>query len=503
MSRSIHSTWSKLTLERRYDFSDNDVKKLRIKQMRDELETKSMLKKRKYFSRKQGNSLINTNEPVKPESVVIKVEDSGEYIHYPASRDDLIEILKRLPTNVTAGIHSITFCLGKEYQDENWGGVGGKDIDPFTGRICIDKNRHVYTPPVLGVYQSDNCKIYIYAYVYDKKLINLDVIEVFYRLKMLSTVVHEIAHHDDNMRRSGQGRWFLKNESRCENYAEVQQKNWVKTVVIPYLLEQYPTEYDRLLNWIKVNGGIDLKLTDFVDEPKTQKKGGMVSFGYNITYAIEEMINNVCTGKPSQAVMYEFAYDFHIGDHYDECMKCLETILSINPKDFEALGLKADTLIHFEKYDEAEIIAHECLVIDPSNLGALDVLCEVYMERKEWETLVKTSFSGIRASINDWKYRYFLEYHLIASLFLGDFLTAEKDAEALPDKKGGIGQKKRALIALVALLSGDLEKAVVTAEEVLAQDRQYAPAKTIAKAVIDKAWGDSRENILNILFCEG
>jgi hypothetical protein len=37
MSRSIHSTWSKLTLERRYDFSDNDVKKLRIKQMRDDV----------------------------------------------------------------------------------------------------------------------------------------------------------------------------------------------------------------------------------------------------------------------------------------------------------------------------------------------------------------------------------------------------------------------------------------------------------------------------------
>lgn len=492
MSRSIHTTIAKLVLEQRHDFSDDETKRSRIGKMREEINTKRMIKRRKQLSRQHGQPLMGMNQPFNIESVTITVADLGQYIHYPASREDVIGIAKRLPQNVMAGIHSLTFCLGKEYQAEEWEEKYEPQVDPFTGRICYDGEKQIYTPPVLGVYYSKNCKIFIFAYVYDEQLPNPGIIRAFYRLKMLATVVHEIAHHDDFMRRCGKGRWFCKNEYRCENYAEIQAGKWLETAVFPYLWERYPAEYADLLNWIRVNGGVEFSLIDLVEEPNIRGADGLTRLVINSKVAaVGDMISNVGKGMPPLEVMLEFAYDLHYADHYEDCLKSLDQILTLSPQNAKALGLKADTLSHLEKLEEAEKAAQACLAIDPANLEALDVMCDLYRERGDWQALRQTSSCGIgNAGENHPRSRFFIEQHLIASLYLGDWVTAQADVAALPEKRPGHPEKKRVLGALVTWFAGNCEDALRIFREIIAEEEIFYQAKAIAKAVLLKTLGD-------------
>jgi len=483
MSRSIHTTRVKLNLERLYQVSNDEVKEARLNKIQDELDTKKIIKRGENLSRKSKKTAFQLLEPVDPNGILINVLESSEYIHYPVSKTDLIEVAKRLPVNAIVGLDSITLCLGEIYQEEKFDGFGEKNYDPYTGRMC-SADGPVYYPPILGVYRSSNSKIFLFAYVYDKQKIELDVIKPFLRLKMLMTFIHEVAHHDDNLRRSGRGRCFGLNESRCENYAEAQEALWAEMAVIPYLWETYSEEYTRLLNWINKMGGVDISLNSLIGE-YSGRIGNLYRFGFTIDSAVDEMIKNVSKDKSNRDIMLEFANDLHIGDHYDECIKSLETLLARDPKDADALGIKADTLIHLEKYDEAEITATECLTIDSSNIDALRALCDVQRERKNWLLLKQISVKGIEISTG-WPRSYFLENNIVASLHLKDYKAASQVVESLPDKKGRLEQKKRAFIALVAFVSGDAEKAVQIAKEVLAQEKVVVPAKAVLKTIINK-----------------
>jgi hypothetical protein len=484
MSRSIHTTRQTYLNERKNQFRDEETKESRLKSIRDDLNNKRMLKEGKLLSRKLAKLPFALMEAFDPTSIPIEEIDCSDFIHYPASKDDLYEVSKRLPLNVMVGINSINLCLGKEYQEEKWEEDPNNNYDPYTGRICSSEDGPFYCPQILGIYRPANCKIFIFAYVYDKKNKLRNQIEAFLRLKMLTTFVHEVAHHDDEMRRSGRGRWLGLTEWRCENYAEIQQGEWIQTAVIPYLLEKYPLDYEQLLKWVFENGGVSILVKYLASEPRINGAGGLISLGYDSSFAVEEMFHNIFRGKTSRDVMFDFAYDFHIADHFEECLESLSTLLSNHPVDAEAMGVKADTLIHLERYGEAEIVARDCLSIDPNNLDALEALCDIQMRNRDWYVLKETSFHGISLSeAKPWKHRRFLENNIIASLYLNDYQTAKENAKSLPDNKGRLIQRKQAFITLVAFLSGDVEKAKKITTEVMAEEHVIGPAKAIFKAV--------------------
>ncbi|MBP2644396.1 MAG: Uncharacterized protein H6Q67_2283 [Firmicutes bacterium] len=479
----MHTTYGKLIWERRYQLIDDEMKEDHLRKIKNELDIKKIIKSEKKLYRKLKKN-FTLLEPVNPQGVRVNVLETSEYIHYPVTKEDIIEVAKSLPVNVLAGVNSINLCLGKLYQEEEIEGACERSCDPYTGRI-YSGDGPIYYPPILGVYRPTNNKIFLFAYVYDKQIVNIDIIEPFLRIKMLITFIHEVAHHDDNLRRSGRGHCFGINEDRCENYAEAQEVLWAKTAVMPYLKKTYQEEYDRLLTWIKKMGGVDISLEELTGE-YNPRIGSMHRLGFTIFDAVDEMISSVINGKSNRDITLEFAKDLHYGDHYHECMISLEKILSEIPGDTEALGVKADTLIHLERYDEAEIVAKECLAIDSLNIDALQSLCDVQRERKNWTRLKQVSATGIQV-LDGGKNIRFIEYNLIASLHLRDYKTACADVEALPTRKGRLEQKKLAFTALVAFVLKDLGKAVQIANEVLSQEKVVIPAKAILKAIINRS----------------
>lgn len=225
MSRSFHSTIREFIKEKNYKYSNDDIREENLDNIREEIYRKRATKKKTIDSRKY--SYINSGCSEKSDLITIPIEikDEGKYIHFPASKEDILGVIKRMPYNVTAGIDSINLCLGKEYMEENSENTSEETRDPFTNRICNDEEGPVFDPPILGTYYPGTCKIFIYAYVYDKEQLKLDIMEAYLRLQMLSTVAHEIAHHEDNVLRTSRGKWLGFNDWKCEDYAEFQQMN--------------------------------------------------------------------------------------------------------------------------------------------------------------------------------------------------------------------------------------------------------------------------------------
>src|SRR5207302_1223034 len=85
----------------------------------------------------------------------------------------------------------------------------------------------------------------LYAFVVDPALADRPLWELLLRLWALSTFVHEVAHHDDEMRRTARGRWHLEPCEKAEDYAIALQAEWTRDVVVPYLERTYPATATR------------------------------------------------------------------------------------------------------------------------------------------------------------------------------------------------------------------------------------------------------------------
>ena len=187
--------------------------------------------------------------------MTIRVEDEDEYVHYPASPDDIRNVIRLLPKGAMDGIDSVLLCLGTGFQiRRNNSKFSGTEPDPYTGRSGDESLPGVYTGRSLGVYTLDQRKIYIFAYVYDPALPEREMWELYMRLHMLSTFVHEAAHHYDNMSRVARGRWLTDSKEKREIYAEKGQHDWTQSGVIPYLRQAYPEQSQAIEDWVDHSG---------------------------------------------------------------------------------------------------------------------------------------------------------------------------------------------------------------------------------------------------------
>jgi tetratricopeptide (TPR) repeat protein len=486
MSRSFHITWRQLNTENRYEFADDNLKREGLEKLRRKVSDKHETKKAILKERKLKGTAYRLPHILDPSQLQIHIKDESEYIQFPASTQDLISLSKRLPTGILTGLDSVTLCLGAEYQEENEENMEEAAQDPYTGRISVEDKGPVYLPPVLGTYFGNSCKIYLYGYVYDRNELPSKSVEDYCRLKMLSTFLHEVAHHDDNMRRTSRGRWLMLNKDRCEDYAEIKEAEWGEKILAPYILETYPTEYAELLKLIKDYGGVEIQLVKLVKEFKGKNIKGLIRLGTTISDAVENLFTSISERKSKRDIMYEFAMDLHYGDYYEECMEALDTLLSLYPEDSEVLGAKADTLIHMEDYGAAEAAVISCLAIDEGNTVALEALCDVQSKRKHWKTLIETSSKGLlHSEPESYNIRVFLEFRINAALHLGDYELARKDISELPETYHLI-QRKRAYLALLLLVEGDVDKAISTAREMLKEERVILPAAAILKSLVNK-----------------
>lgn len=439
MARSIHTTRQDLHREESFDYADSGAHTKRLTYLREELETKRLIKQ---IGRDQCDSALPM--PASADDIPIRVSDEGEFVHYSASIDDIREVIKRLPAGLLDGITSIKLCLGINQQR---GLVeGSMEPDPLTGRSGYELLPGVYTGGCLGVYYRNRPQISIFAHVFEPSLPSRDVWEIILRLGMLSTFVHEAAHHFDATMRTG-SRWRRDNQNHVEIYAQRAQYDWVPKYVIPYLEERYPNQVRRFQEWVGHYGGAEMPLRCLVDEPNWLVEGKLyapMSRIFGIWGALSRLAKDVTDDVELIRMRLGFAFDLHCSENYDIPLEIIERVLEEYPDDAEALTLKADIYIHQERYDDAEPLLRKAISIDRSDRKAWRHLADLHKCRREWPELLSVSnhILDTMCEYEDYDTLNALEKSARAYLELGDYENCEIRLAEMADYKGIVADKK-------------------------------------------------------------
>ena len=372
MARSIHTTRRDLEL-------DDPSLRERVEQ---DLDRKRRIKRWVHRERRA----VPVPSPT-ADAIPLRVTDAHPYLHYPASPADLRAVLERLPAGTSTGLATIELCLGADAQHDT--SAGTPEPDPHTGRPGLMRLSGVYSGRVLGTYSEADQSLRLFGYVYDPLRADRDVVETYLRLRMLTTFVHELAHHDDKRRRAARGRWTAEPGAKAEVYAEGMEYVWTREVVVPYLEQRHGDAVRRLEGWLLDHSGVSMSLAALAGDPRTTLREGGVAQFFTVADAFESLVEDVAEGVSSDTARVRFAEELHFGERYVEALGVLHTVLENDPKHLEARLLCADIHVHRKQLAEAKAIASAILRDDDSVADAWIVLTDVAQGEARWEEMAQ------------------------------------------------------------------------------------------------------------------
>jgi tetratricopeptide (TPR) repeat protein len=266
--------------------------------------------------------------------------------------------------------------------------------DPYTGRIGSEVLPGVYSGRCKGLYNLSNAKVRLFAYVYDPLLLSREMWECYLRLHMLSTFVHEAAHHYDSTMRVARGRWRMDDKRKVEIYAECEQHDWTREVVISYTEQAYPQELKSLTTWIEHHGGVSIPLPMLAGDPRASVDNGSVnavSVFFSVPGAISQLAQGVAGNEDLTQTRLQFARELHYGERYELALPAIERVLEDNPDNLEALALKADIYEHQGRCTEAKTIVNATLAKDAGHKDSLWVMMDICEQTGDWIGLLNAS----------------------------------------------------------------------------------------------------------------
>jgi hypothetical protein len=175
-----------------------------------------------------------TLSPIGAAAIPIAQERQHPRLWFPANVQDIQSVLGLVPLGSLEGLSSVHLESGKLYVNRHG---TGETRDPFLSRKGEEFTPGVWVPEIRGTYAPDTMAICLFGCVLapDVNVTPGDRLEL--RFRMLRTLVHELAHHQDRMRRVARGRWRMDDERKAEWYADILTRRWCADVVVPYLRE--------------------------------------------------------------------------------------------------------------------------------------------------------------------------------------------------------------------------------------------------------------------------
>jgi tetratricopeptide (TPR) repeat protein len=390
----------------------DELKKAKREKTRKRLLKRSVRKER----RESSAPLFSTA----PDSIPIEVFDEAEEIVHGASEGDIRAVLSKLPDAARDGISRIQLSLGKASQEKVLRSRPDEEhiCDPITGRAGAKLFRGVYCGWFLGTFMPTSGLISVYAFVVDTAQAPLPpaALNIYLKLHALKTFVHEVAHHHDQTCRVRRGRWLADRKENVENYAERMEYRWTREIVVPYLEKTYQAETETLLAWIEHHGGLRVPLVFLAGDPRRTERNGLIRLAFSTSAAFEDWLDVFPSLSEVTASRIAFAQEIHYSDAYEECLTILNTVLATEPECLEALILKADTLIHLERFDEAKHIAEGLLNKNPNLEAALEIRGDFFEAREQWPQLLENSERFLECAGAESKFRKYALMHRAVAL---------------------------------------------------------------------------------------
>ncbi len=372
--------------------------------------------------------------PVSRDAVPIEVIDHGPFTRYAASAEDLRQMMDRLPPGCVDGLSRIELRLAPpdEGDADDEPGADDEPVDPLLGRYRNELMPGVFAGRVLGCYAVEGARVQLFAYVYDPDLPDRGIVELYLRLKMLATFVHELGHHHDVSARVARGRWRADDAEEVEIYAEAIEHAWTRDYVVPYLEDVYHAEVEQLRGWLERHGGGALPLELLAGDPRTTRGVDGERLFFTVGAAFESLLAAVAAGETAPATQIQLANELHYGRHDDEALAILARVLEDHPEHPGALALRADIFCHQERYDEASAIARRLVDRDAMDEDGWRVLRDVAQARGDWAAVLDAG-SRLRRKpgAHVWSAPMDVDLRLRAQIELGDWQSAERQLEEL------------------------------------------------------------------------
>ncbi|MEN6520498.1 MAG: HEAT repeat domain-containing protein [Armatimonadota bacterium] len=390
MSRSIHTNRKDIIELARWKYADPEVRRAEAQELWADVRRKRRAKRQVKGERAAESGLIVASEV---ESIPISMRDAGQFVHFPTSPDDVRNVMRLLPGGSLDGLARIELCLGAEYQKDPsvYDPEDGYKPDPLVGRIGDEMLPGIYRGHCLGYYSRPHSVIRVFAYVYDPEKVDVRLWEVYLRLQMLATVVHEIAHSVDLTTRVAKDRWLADDKSKVEMYAEKLEYSWLMDCVVPYLETKYSDETTALLDWIEYYGGDRISLALLAGEPRRTGTNGMMRLVIESSEALHDLARSVADGKGLRESRLDFARYLHYAEMNSEALRIVDRVVAECSSDAEALTLRADVLYDLEEYEQSRVAAEQAISLDADSEDAWTYLSFAHTELGNWYDVIRVT----------------------------------------------------------------------------------------------------------------
>jgi len=177
------------------------------------------------------------NDAVSADLLLIDVADRSPYLFFPASIEDMRAVLRALPVGSLDGVAAVRLEAGTRYI--NAGAKWHAVIDPFLGRKSVQIFSTVYLPMIFGTYSFRSQTVRLFGYAKSPRTALSQYEQAALELHSLATLVHEVAHHFDRLRRMGGGRPWSAMGSKAEEFADERMRVWTMEIILPYLRRKH------------------------------------------------------------------------------------------------------------------------------------------------------------------------------------------------------------------------------------------------------------------------
>jgi len=225
MARSIHHNRSlRLWKQRGLEYWDEEqlFRKRRIK--------KSIKRKRRTIS-------FSVPPPVTSENIPIKIIEELPHLFYAVTVGDIRTVLDALPPGTLNGLTRICMESGTRYINRL--DVDDYVLDPYLQRKSVELYPGIFSPVIGGMYDRIRSQIKLYGFVLVDPELDPDVMLISLKIFALNSLLHEIAHHQDQTQRIARGRWLMDDYDKVEKYAEDLAQRWTEKYAYPYLSARY------------------------------------------------------------------------------------------------------------------------------------------------------------------------------------------------------------------------------------------------------------------------
>ncbi len=329
MSRTVRSKSQRIHLTRGV-FTDGDAGELR--------------RVRALRARVQRVSLAARHSAPTPSSiadgVLIRVDEPARHVWYPATIDDMREVLRVLPADATEGLRAVEVSARAWRSDS----PTYAPIDPVTGR-------HGYEEIIPGVhgrrddwgYHPRTATACVYGYVTSAPRDGASCVDIALRHRMLAGLVKAVAFHHERRLRAARGHRVPHDVARDDARSRALADRWIRDLLGPWIARTLPAEVARFEAWTRAHGGVALPLDVIETFDDARMPGGVIM---GVFEALGRLMRALERGDDAGEAAHDFAFWLHYDGHFELALAALERRLAVAPDDARAVELRAHVLEH-------------------------------------------------------------------------------------------------------------------------------------------------------------